>query len=125
MSKRFVTFALQVGIVALALAGWTHAQTTSGLITGAITDSSGAAIPDAQVVLTSQATGVQRTAAADSGGHYSVPDLQPGIYDVSVRKVGFATEKLANVHLEVNQSEALNLRCLFPPPRRPWKSTRT
>ena len=110
MSKRFVTFALQVGILALGLAGWTHAQTTSGLITGAITDSSGAAIPDAQVVLTNQATGVQRTAATDSGGHYSVPDLQPGVYDVSVRKVGFATEKLANVHLEVNQSEALNFK---------------
>jgi hypothetical protein len=110
MSKRFVVLALQVGIVALALAGWTHAQTTSGLITGAITDSSGAAIPDAQVVLANQATGVQRTAATDSGGHYSVPDLQPGIYDVSVRKVGFATEKLASVHLEVNQSEALNFK---------------
>ena len=110
MSKRFVVFALQVGIVALALTGWTRAQTTSGLITGAITDSSGAAIPDAQVVLTNQATGVQRTAATDSGGHYSVPDLQPGVYDVSVRKVGFATEKLANVHLEVNQSETLNFK---------------
>jgi hypothetical protein len=110
MSKRFVTFALQVGIVALTLVGWTHAQTTSGLITGAITDSSGAVIPDAQVVLRNQATGVQRTATTDSGGHYSVPDLQPGVYDVSVSKGGFATEKLANVHLEVNQSEALNFK---------------
>src|ERR1700745_1716306 len=106
MSKRFVVFALHVGIFAWALSGWTHAQTTSGLITGALTDSSGAAIPDAQVVLTNQATGVQRTAATDNSGHFSVPDLQPGVYDVSVRKVGFATEKLANVHLEVNQSEA-------------------
>jgi len=110
MSKRLVIFALQVGIVAMALAGWTRAQTTSGLITGAITDSSGAVIPDAQVLLTNQATGVQRTATTDNGGHYSVPDLQPGVYDVSVSKGGFATEKLVNVHLEVNQSEMLNFK---------------
>src|SRR5258708_31027463 len=110
MSKRSVVFALQVGIVAMALAGWTHAQTTSGLITGAIIDSTGAVIPDAQVVLTNQATAVQRKAVTDSGGHYSVPELQPGVYDVSVSKEGFATEKLSNLHLEVNQSEALNFK---------------
>jgi hypothetical protein len=39
-----------------------------------------------------------------------VPDLQPGVYDVSVSKGGFATQKLANVHLEVNQSEMLNFK---------------
>ena len=110
MAKRLFVFALQVGILVLAVAGGALAQTTSGLITGTVTDSSGAVIPDAQVELTNQATGVQRQAITDSSGHYSVPELQPGVYDVSVSKQGFATEKMANVHLEVNQSEALNFK---------------
>jgi Carboxypeptidase regulatory-like domain/TonB dependent receptor len=110
MAKRLFVFAVQVGIVVLALAGGVLAQTTSGLITGTVTDSSGAVIPDAQVELTNQGTGVQRQAATDSSGYYSVPALQPGAYDVSVSKQGFAIEKLANVHLEVNQSEALNFK---------------
>jgi hypothetical protein len=110
MSKRIFIFALHVGVIALALAGWAGAQTTSGLITGTITDSSGAVIPDALVLLMSQATGVQRKAVTDSSGHYSVAELQPGVYDVSVSKEGFATEKLPNLHLEVNQSEALNFK---------------
>jgi hypothetical protein len=110
MSKKVIALAFQLGIVALAFSSWAYAQTTSGLITGTITDSTGAVMPGAQVQLTSQATGVQRNAVTDSSGYYSVPELQPGVYDVSVGKDGFATQKLSNVHLEVNQSEALNFR---------------
>jgi len=110
MSKKFIAFALQFGIITLAFAGWARAQTTSGLITGTITDSTGAVIPGAQILLSSQATGVQRSSVTDANGYYSVPELQPGVYDVSVSKEGFANQKLANVHLEVNQSEALNFK---------------
>jgi hypothetical protein len=41
MAKRLFVFALQVAIVVWALAGGALAQTTSGLITGTVTDSSG------------------------------------------------------------------------------------
>ena len=110
MSKKVIALAFQLGIVALAFSSWAYAQTTSGLITGTITDSTGAVMPGAQVQLTSQATGVQRNAVTDGSGYYSVPELQPGVYDVSVSKDGFANQKLSNVHLEVNQSEALNFK---------------
>ena len=39
-----------------------------------------------------------------------MPELQPGVYDVSISKEGFARQKLANVHLEVNQSLSLNFK---------------
>src|SRR5882724_3054072 len=92
MSKKSLFFALQVGIVALATAGAARAQTTSGLITGTITDQSDAVLPGTRVELKNQATGVERKAIADSAGHYTVPELQPGVYDVSVSKEGFATQ---------------------------------
>ena len=98
MSKKVIALAFQLGIVALAFSSWAYAQTTSGLITGTITDSTGAVMPGAQVQLTSQATGVQRNAVTDSSGYYSVPELQPGVYDVSVSKDGFANQKFAIVN---------------------------
>ena len=52
MLKRFCFFALQAGIVVLFILGSAHAQTTAGLITGTITDQSGAVVPEAQVELT-------------------------------------------------------------------------
>ena len=56
MAKMLFVRAVHVGILVLALAGGAPAQTTSGLITGTVTDSSGAVIPDARVELANQAT---------------------------------------------------------------------
>ena len=54
------------------------AQTTDGLITGAITDPSGAAIAGAHVEVTNEGTGSIRTAASGTDGTYLVPQLPPG-----------------------------------------------
>ena len=110
MSRKFIALALQVGVIVLVFAGRAHAQTTSGLITGTITDSTGAVIPGAHVQLANQATGIQRSAVTDADGYYTVPELQPGVYDVTVNKEGVCRPKLANVHLEVNQSGSLELQ---------------
>jgi hypothetical protein len=108
--KKIIVFALRFGIIALALAARAHPQTTSGLITGKITDSTGAFVPGGQIQLTNQATSVRRSAFTDDNGYYSIPEVQPGVYDVSVDKQGFATQRLSNVHLEVNQTLTLNFK---------------
>jgi hypothetical protein len=110
MPKRLCAFILQIAVVVFALEMLGVAQSTSGLITGTVTDQSGAVLPGAQIVLINKATGAQRTSVADSNGHYIIPELQPGAYDVSVTRQGFATERLTNVPLEVNQSETLNFK---------------
>ncbi len=84
------------------------AQTTNGLITGTITDSTGAVVPQAVVDVTNQGTTQLRTATTDNSGSYIVPQLPPGTYDISVKKAGFATENRANVQLQVNQNATLN-----------------
>jgi Carboxypeptidase regulatory-like domain len=86
------------------------AQTTNGLFTGTVTDSSGAVVPQAEVDVTNQGTSQLRTATTDNTGSYIVPQLPPGIYDVSIKKQGFATENQANVQLQVNQSATLNFQ---------------
>jgi Carboxypeptidase regulatory-like domain/TonB dependent receptor len=83
-------------------------QTTNGLMTGVITDSSGAVVAEAQIRVTNQGTNALRTATSDNKGYYMVPQLAPGIYSVSVGTVGFATQTRVNVQLQVNQSMTID-----------------
>jgi hypothetical protein len=77
-------------IVAAALftvVGW--CQSHLGGITGRVTDPSGAAIPEAAVVLTSLDTGTALTGGSSSDGIYSVSGVAPGRYRINVTKAGF------------------------------------
>src|SRR5580658_8798372 len=58
---------------------------------GTVSDSTSAAIPAATVTITDENTNVSRTAQTDASGYYSVPDLPPGTYKVTVQKDGFST----------------------------------
>jgi hypothetical protein len=62
-----------------------------GTITGLVTDSSGASVPDATVTATNQDTTIRIAAASDSVGNYSTPPLILGTYTLQVEKAGFKT----------------------------------
>ena len=55
-----------------------HAQVLYGSLVGNVTDSAGAAVPGAAVVLTNRATALVRRASSDNRGQYSFNDLQMG-----------------------------------------------
>src|SRR6266566_6717279 len=81
-------------MVALSLlgAGQAYAQVAGATLTGTVKDSSGAFIPNAQVVITDVATGVTRTVSAGGAGLYTAPNLLPGTYEVRVTATGFSTQ---------------------------------
>src|ERR1700730_13966202 len=58
------------------------AQVAGGIISGTVTDNTGAAIPQAQISITNRATDVTRQVVANGDGFYSAPNLQPGEYQV-------------------------------------------
>ncbi len=60
-------------------------------IQGSVTDSTGAAIPGATVVVKNDATGVQLTRQTTSDGLYSIAPILPGTYTVTVKANGFET----------------------------------
>ena len=68
------------------------AQAPTGIITGTLTDDSGAVIPNATITITNKATGVAaRTATTDAQGYYSAPALPAGDYEVRAEVSGFRT----------------------------------
>ena len=65
------------------------AQTPLGTVTGLALDPSGAAVPNASITLTSEGTGVKRSASSNSTGDYSFPNLPPGMYRLAAGAQGF------------------------------------
>lgn len=86
----------------LAISGPLMGQ-TSAQLTGQVTDSSGAAVPGAEVVATNIRTGAERRTQTDSDGQYSLPFLNPDEYSISVRREGFRVHEQRGLRLEVNQ----------------------
>jgi hypothetical protein len=97
-----------LALAALLFAVHSPAQTTDGLITGTVTDPSGAAIAGAQLEIVNQGTGSARATTSGTDGSYVMPQLPPGTYRISVKQLGFTTVDRSDVRLEVNQSATIN-----------------
>ena len=76
-------------IVLFTLAFVLRAQTPLGTVTGLAVDPSGGAVPGVSVTLSSEETGVKRTASTNGAGLYSFPDLPPGTYRLNAEANGF------------------------------------
>lgn len=102
-------FAAAVSIALAALAPLLHAQRTTASIAGQVRDSSGAAVPEAVVVIRHTSTGVDRTVTSGAEGHYVAVALPAGSYSVTVRREGFQNYKVAELTLQVDQQATLNV----------------
>jgi hypothetical protein len=85
------------------------AQTFRGSIQGSVTDATGAAIPDAQVVVSNSEIGVKRTVDTDANGNFTVTELPLGKYIVTSSKTGFRTELMRNVEVTLGVITRANL----------------
>ncbi len=82
----------------LMMAGAVLAQSATGQIVGKVTDPNGAVISGATVSVKSVDTGREMTATSDNEGSYTIPALQPGLYDVVVQSGNF---KASNQRVQV------------------------
>jgi len=91
---------LGITFVLLTLCAAAWAQDTASL-TGTVTDSSGAAIPNAQVVVNNTEQGISRNAATNGSGDFLFAALPIGHYDVNVTATGFKKYEARGVVLNV------------------------
>lgn len=89
--------------VLVAFTPVTRAQ-ENATVTGTVTDSSGAVVPNATVALTNTATGVKREVTSNSVGAYRFPNVGIGTYDMVVSASGFATYTKTGIVVNVAES---------------------
>jgi hypothetical protein len=81
-----------------------QSQASSGQVAGTVTDSNGAAIPNASVKVVNKDTGLERSATTSEDGIYSLVLLPPGNYDISAEATGFTAVTLPNVVVQVGRT---------------------
>src|SRR5690348_14925574 len=101
MHSPIVRFCFSLIIVLLCACGALAQSTTDGAIGGTVTDSSGAAVPNAKVVVKSNGTNAEEIAMTDDTGYFRVGKLQPATYTVTVDVPGFAPFKAERVVVQV------------------------
>jgi hypothetical protein len=111
MNLKGLAFALRVFLIVFMGAGvsclWAQSSTTGGL-TGAVSDSTGAAVPGATVILVNQATNQTQTTTTDANGGYGFSLLPTGNYGVNFSAQGFKTSQLASVAVNVSEVSVLD-----------------
>src|SRR5438128_7173389 len=94
---------LAVLLAVLLAASSLSAQVVTVTIQGRVYDTTGAAIPQANVSVTNPATGFSRSATASATGEYQISGLPVGDYTVTVEKSGFQ-KQAKRVHLDIGAS---------------------
>ncbi|PYV44355.1 MAG: hypothetical protein DMG06_06710 [Acidobacteria bacterium] len=102
--KRFATLLVSLCLITLGAAVELWAQGDRGTITGTVTDPSGAVIAGASVTATNTATRLSAQTATTSSGHYTIPALRVGTYEVTVEQAGFKKYVQSGIVVEVGQT---------------------
>ena len=76
----------------------------TGAVSGTVTDPSGAVVPSAIVVLRNAGTGSEVTTQSSADGHFKFSNLQPGLYNVSVKVTGFSEYRQTGITVEVGRT---------------------
>src|SRR4051794_16400661 len=104
MSKLICIFALSC-----AAAGLSYGQVSTAELSGTVTDSTGAVVPNAKVTAANVATNIERSTVTGSSGNYIVPLLPPGDYLVTVEASGFRKLVQRGISLQINQQAQVDL----------------
>jgi outer membrane receptor protein involved in Fe transport len=90
--------------ILLAVTNPAIGQLSTATLTGVVRDSSGAVVPNAQVVLKNVQTNVERRSVSNSTGSYTFLNVTPGRYTLETTAQGFRPNRVAEFDLSVNQT---------------------
>jgi hypothetical protein len=109
-----LTLALVIGRVC-------QAQSTTGTITGTVTDIRNAVVVGARLTLTNTLTGLVKTSVTNGTGQYVLGFIPVGQYSLQVVEQGFNPERQDNIDISAAQGIQINFTLHVAPrfqPRR-------
>ena len=100
----------QLLLLALLFSTSAMAQNNKGAIVGTVKDPNDALVANAQVKITSLKTGEVRTADSSDEGTFTITNLEPGAYNVTVEAAGFQAVTVEAVQVETNSRLPLDVK---------------
>ena len=95
--------------ILLLTAATLPAQTPTAVVNGTVIDPAGAAVPEATVTVVNQETNVTSQKNTNGDGTFTIINLLPGNYVLTVEKTGFKKVALPVFKLDVNQTLTENI----------------
>ena len=108
LGKHLAAFLAVMGLLAGCNAGL--AQNIKATVSGTAVDSQNAVVPEADVRIHEAERNLTRQLTSDSEGRFFQPALEPGTYEVTVAKEGFATYQSGEFVLLVGDSVNLSVK---------------
>jgi hypothetical protein len=84
-------------------------NTSSGSVSGLVTDAQSAVVVGAEVALTDPSTNTSQTTTTNEAGRYSFVNVAPASYDLTVSKAGFSQARIAQQNVQVGLTLTLNV----------------
>jgi hypothetical protein len=97
-------------LVALAWPGGVFAQSAFGRLAGTVLDHTDAVVPGVTVTLENAGTGQTQMTATTEAGTFLFPQVQPGVYSVTLTLTGFRPATFTNVEIHVGVERSLTAR---------------
>lgn len=108
-SNRFSRSVLHPAALVLMATAPTLAQSYYGTLKGEVRDSSGAAVPNAQVVITDVATKIERRTTTNGSGEYVFNAVDPGTFNILVTTPGFSEYERKGINVATQQTVAIDV----------------
>ena len=111
VARRLIALVFAFSLVVLSLSAIAAAQQLAATLTGTVTDSSGAVVPGAAVLVHNNDTNTDvRTVVTSGTGSYNITNLPAGRYTVNVSNAGFQTFIAKDVVLNVAEKHTLDVQ---------------
>ena len=110
--KQITTAFIFALVLCLGMNGFVIAQEITGTIVGTVRDSAGATVPGASVTVTDPTKDniAVRTITANDDGEFSVPNLQSGIYQITVEAANFKKAVKTDIKVDVGQRRSVEIQ---------------
>src|SRR5262245_13890917 len=107
---KFLAAMTRIGCFLLIITGLAWSQSFTAAVRGVVTDPTGAAVPDAKVIITEAGRNVQHPTTTDAQGRYQVSALPPGQYNMTVVATGFRKYSQSEFQLLVQQQATIDVQ---------------
>src|SRR5215203_36031 len=104
--QKYLLVLLTVGLCALPALGQ---STSTGSLSGTVTDPKGAVVAGATVTVKNAGTGQEFSTQTNNDGAYNIPTLASGVYTATIAAAGFKQAAVTDIKIDVGKASTINV----------------